>query len=178
MRTREQKHEEVASLREKISRANSVIIADYRGLSVGEAADLRSRLRQLGTDSIEYRVTKNTLVRLAVKGTPSEVVEPFLQGPTALAIAYEEPTPLAKTLVDYSKQNEKFEIKGGMIEGELVDLDAIRRLAALPSKDELRARLMASLQAPMQNLAGTLYAVLGNLRNVLDERQRQLEGSE
>jgi large subunit ribosomal protein L10 len=175
MRTRAQNENEVALLREKISKANSLVLADYRGLSVSEADDLRTRLRQAGEGKIEYRVAKNTLMRLAVRGTGSEGVAPYLVGPTALAIAYDEPMTLAKALVDYSKQNEKFEIKGGMIDGEVVDLAAIRQLAALPSKDELRARLMAALQAPMQNLAGTLQSLLGNLRNVLEQRQNQLE---
>jgi large subunit ribosomal protein L10 len=175
MRTRGQKEAEVTLLREKISRANSLVIADYRGLSVTEANKLRSKLRAGGEGGIEYRVAKNTLVRLAVRETESAGLERYLEGPTALAIAYEEPTTLAKLLVEYSKENEKFEIKGGLIEGEVVDLEAIRRLAALPSTDELRATLMAALLAPMQNLAGTLQALLGHLRNALDQRLKQLE---
>jgi large subunit ribosomal protein L10 len=114
-------------------------------------------------------------MRLAVQGTPSEGVGPYLTGPTAVALAYDEPFALAKALVEYAKQNEKFEIKGGVVEGEVVDLATIRALAALPSRDELRSMLMAALQAPMQNLAGTLQSLLGNLRNSLDQRLKQLE---
>jgi large subunit ribosomal protein L10 len=150
-------------------------VADYRGLTVDEANDLRNKLRQAGDGQVEYRVAKNRLVRLAVKGTPSEVLEPYLIGPTALAIAFDEPTAMAKALVDYAKQNEKLEIKGGVVEGDVVDLDAVRRLAALPSREELYSALMATLQSPMQNLAGTLQSLLGHLRNALDRRQEQLE---
>ena len=175
MRTRAQKETEVDLLRDKLSRATAVVLADYRGLSVAEAAELRAKLREAGDSQIEYRVAKNTLMRLAVRGTTSELMEPYLQGPTAVAIAYDEGASMAKALVDYAKQNEKFEIKGGVIEGEVVDLAAIRRLAALPSQDELRSMLMATIQAPMQNLAGTLYALLGHVRNALEQRQQQLE---
>jgi large subunit ribosomal protein L10 len=175
MRTREQKQTEIEALRDCIARAQSVLVADYRGLTVDEANDLRTKLRQVGEGQVEYRVAKNRLVRLAVKGTPSEVLEPYLIGPTALAIAFEEPTAMAKALVDYAKQNEKLEIKGGIVEGDVVDLDAVRRLAALPSREELYSMLMSTLQSPMQNLAGTLQSLLGNLRNVLDRRQEQLE---
>ncbi len=96
-------------------------------------------------------------------------------GPTGVALSYDEPSALAKVLVDYAEENEKFEIKGGVVEGEVVDLDAIKRFAALPSKHELRGMLAGTLQAPMRNLAGTLHSLLGNLRNALEARQRQLD---
>jgi large subunit ribosomal protein L10 len=175
MRTRDEKSGEVDLLRDRLQRANSVALADYRGLSVSDAIALRSRLRAVSDGQIEYRVTKNTLLRLAVADTPAAPLESYLVGPTAVAFAFDEPAALAKTLVDYAKENEKFEIKGGMFDGELLDLEGIRALAALPSKDELRSMLMATLLAPMQNLSGTLYALLGNLRNALDQRREQLE---
>ena len=175
MRTRAQKEADVELLREMVSKANSIVLADYRGLSVPESNDLRARLRAVGEGQIEYRVARNALLRLAVKGTAAEPLEVHFEGPTAVAVSYEEPLLLTKALVDYAKQNDKFEIKGGLVEGELVDLDQIRRMAALPSKDELRSRLMAGMLAPMQNLAGGLYALLGNVRNALEQRQKQLE---
>ncbi len=175
MRTREEKSDEVDLLRDRLQRANSVVLADYRGLSVSDAIALRSRLRAAGEGQIEYRITKNTLLRRAVADTDAAQLEDYLVGPTAVAFAFDEPATLAKTRVDYAKENEKFEIKGGLIEGELLDLEGIRALAALPSKDELRSMLMATLQAPMQNLSSTLYALLGNVRNALDQRREQLE---
>lgn len=177
MRSRQYKEGEVEALRERAARAVGIVIADYRGLSVAESAELRAKLRKEGGKQVEYRVTKNTLLRRALAGTPASALEPYLSGPTALAFAFDEPAAIARLLVGYAKQNEKFQIKGGLVEGELVDLAAIRALAALPGKDELRARLMAALLAPMTNLAGSLRSLLGNLRGALVERQKQLEAS-
>ncbi len=174
MRTREQKAGEVEMLRDRIERANTIVLADYRGLSVSDANALRGRLRSAG-DRIEYRITKNTLLRRAVEGTAAEPLREYLVGPTAVAFSFEEPAELVKALVDYAKENESFEIKGAWVEGELIDLEGVRAIAALPSKDELRAQLMATLLAPMQNLAGTLHALLGHVRNALEQRQQQLE---
>jgi large subunit ribosomal protein L10 len=175
MRTRVEKETEVTELRERAARANALILADYRGLTVSDANDLRGRLRAIGEGNIEYRVTKNTLLRIALSGTDLQAIEPLLAGPTAVALAFDEPSVLAKALVDYAKENEKFEIKGGFIDGEVVDLAEVRALAALPGKDELRSQLMSAIQAPMQNLTSTLYALLGNMRNALEQRQNQLE---
>ena len=175
MQTRKEKEAEVDGLRDQISRASSVLLADYRGLSVVQANDLRARLRKDGEGQFAYRVAKNTLIRRAVEGTTAEGVAQHLAGPTALALAFEEPGALAKSLVDFAKENEQFEIKGGVVEGEIVDLAEIRALADLPTKEELRGMLAGAIQAPLRNLAGTLQAVLGQLRGVLEQRQNQLE---
>ena len=177
MRTREQKENEVASLQKKLTSASSVMLVDYRGLTVADANDLRARLRQLGDGSVDYCVAKNTLIRRAANAAGAESLGPYLNGPTALAFAYEEPSALAKALVDYAKENEKLEIKGGLVEGEVVDLAEIRKLAQLPSRDELRAMFLRTLRAPTQKLAGTLNALLGHVRNALEERMKQLETS-
>jgi large subunit ribosomal protein L10 len=174
MRTRAEKDQEVALLREKIGRANTLILADYRGLTVAELNDLRQRLRRTG-DQTEYRVTKNTMLRRALRDTPGEPAAVLATGPTALALAYDEPCALSKTLVDYARENEKFEIKGGLVEGEVVDLASIRTIAALPPMEELRARLACGLASPLRNLAGTLHALLGGVRSALDQRLGQLE---
>jgi large subunit ribosomal protein L10 len=174
MRTKQQKRDELTALREKVARAPGLVVANYRGLSVAEARELRSRLQAAG-NTYEYRVAKNTLLRLAVKGTSAEGIAPKLVGPTAVAFAYAEPAALAKALVDYAKEHEKFEIKGGVIDGAVVDLAEVRALAALPSKNELRATLMATLRSPLQSLAGTLAGLLGGVRNALEQRRKQLE---
>ncbi len=176
MHTRQQKEQLVHELHEKFAAMNSAIAVDYRGLTVKEAQDLRRRCRAAGEGQIEYRVAKNTLLRRAVDGTSASALVEYLTGPTAVALSFDEPWALAKVLVDYAKENEKFEIKGGVIEGEIVDLDSIRKLAALPSRQELRGMLAGTLQAPLRNLAGTLHALLGHLRNALDARQQQLDG--
>ncbi len=175
MQTRKEKEVEVEGLRDRIARASSVLLADYRGLSVAQANDLRARLRKAGEGQFEYRIAKNTLIRRAVEGTGAEGVAQHLVGPTALALGFEEPGALAKSLVDFAKENEQFEIKGGVVDGEIVDLAEIRTLAELPTKEELRGMLAGVLQAPLRNLACTLQAVLGQLRGVLEQRQNQLE---
>ena len=131
--------------------------------------------KRAGDGKIEYCVAKNTLVRLAAQGTATEAMGEYLAGPTALALSFDEPAALAKVLVDYAKENEKFEIKGGLVEGEVVELATVRRLAELPTRDELRAQFLGTLQSPMRQLAGTLQALLGHLRNALEARQKQLE---
>jgi large subunit ribosomal protein L10 len=175
MRTRQQKEAEVANLKDVLGRASALLLVDYRGLTVANANDLRGRLRQVGEGVVEYRVAKNNLVKRAIEGTDAASLDELLVGPTALAIAFEENSAVAKALVEYAKENELLEIKGGVIDGERVDVAAIRALAALPTKDELRGMLAGTLQAPLRNLAGTLHALLGHMRNALEQRQSQLE---
>ncbi len=175
MLTRQQKEAEVASLKKVVEGANALLLVNYRGLTVADANELRGRLRQVGEGSVQYRVATNNLVRRAIEGTDVAEVETYLSGPTALAIAYDEPAALAKTLIDYAKDHEALEVKGGWVEGELVDLAAIKQLASFPSREELRGMLAGTLQAPLRNLAGTLQALLGHVRNALEQRAAQLE---
>lgn len=175
MLTREQKEKEVAELHQRVLDASSVLAVDYRGLTVADAGELRRKLRDAGEGAVEYRVAKNTLMRRALSGTDSEGLSDFLSGPTALAFAFDEPSAVAKALVDFAKDNEAIKIKGGVVEGETVDSAQIAALAALPSKLELRTSLAGTLQTPLRNLAGTLNALLGHLRNALEQRQGQLE---
>ena len=175
MLTRQQKQEQVEGLRAKVAKANSMVAVDYRGMTVDNANSLRSKLRQAGGTQIEYRVAKNTLLKIATHGTPLEAIAKHLEGPTAVAIAYEEPSAMAKVLIAFAKENEKFKIKGGVVDGEAVDPAAIGVIAQLPTKLELRGMLAGTLQSPLRNLAGTLQSLLGHLRNALEQRQQKLE---
>ena len=177
MLTRQQKHEEVDALKAKLAQASSLVAVDFRGMTVDDANALRGKLRQAGGKNIEYRVAKNTLLRIATHGTPLEKIDRHLSGPTAIAIAYDEPAAMAKVLVAFAKENEKFKIKGGVVDGEAADLAAITALSTLPGKRELRGMLAGTLQAPLRNLAGTLQSLLGHLRNALEQRQQKLEAS-
>jgi len=178
MLNRPQKEEQVSLLREKITAAQALVAVDYRGLNVTESNVLRAKLREAGEGrNIEYRVAKNTLVKLALEGTANQPLQSFCSGPTAVAFAFDEPAVLAKILVEYSKEIDKFKMKGGVMDGQALDLDSIEQLARLPGKQELRAMLAGTLQAPLRNLAGTLQALLGHVRNALEERQKQLEAS-
>jgi large subunit ribosomal protein L10 len=175
MLTRAEKQEQIDVLQEKLARASAVVAVDYRGLTVQQTDDLRGKLRAGGKGSFEYRVAKNTLLKRAVQGTSAEALGGLCAGPTALGIAYEEPGALAKILIEFAKQNEKFQLRGGVLEGELLDAKGVEALSKLPGKHELRGMLAGTLQAPLRNLAGTLYGLLGNLRNALEQRQGQLE---
>jgi large subunit ribosomal protein L10 len=177
MLTRQQKQEEVEALRTKLANASTLVAVDFRGLTVDDANALRGKLRQAGGKQIEYRVAKNTLLRIATQGTPLAPIDKHLAGPTAVAIAYEEPAALAKVLVAFAKEHEKFKIKGGVVDGQPADLAMISALATLPGKRELRGMLAGTLQSPLRNLAGTLQSLLGNLRNALEQRQQKLEAS-
>ena len=177
MLTRLQKSEQVEALKQKVANASSLVAIDYRGMTVDNANALRAKLRAAGGKQIEYRVAKNTLLKIATRGTPHEPLAKHLEGPTAVAIAFDEPSAMAKVLIAYAKENEKFRIKGGVFDGELVDLATIGMIAALPSKQELRGMLAGTLQSPLRNLAGTLQSLLGNLRNALEQRQQKLEAN-
>jgi large subunit ribosomal protein L10 len=177
MLTRQQKSEQVEALRAKVANANSLVAVDFRGMTVDDSNALRAKLREAGGKQIEYRVAKNTLLKIATRGTPHEPLAKHLEGPTAVAIAFEEPSAMAKVLVAFAKDNQKFRIKGGVIEGELVDPAGVASLALLPSKLELRGMLAGTLQSPLRNLAGTLQSLLGHLRNALEQRQQKLESN-
>ena len=107
MLTRQQKEDQLAALSSLLEGASTLVLVDYRGLTVPDANDLRGRLRNTGDGSVAYRVVKNSLIKRAIEGTEAAAIDSLLTGPTALAIAYDEPSALAKTLVDYSKENER-----------------------------------------------------------------------
>lgn len=175
MLTRAQKEEQVAELRERFGRATSVLVAEYRGLSVQASERLRKQLRAEGPGQYEYRVTKNSLLRRAAEGNDVAVVIDHFKGPTAVAISYGDPVRMAKILVDYAKQNEIFQIRGGMLDGRALGQAEIATLATLPSLDELRGKLVGLLQAPAANLARLLAAPGAQLARLVEARRKQLE---
>lgn len=172
MLTRAQKESQVGELKEKFARATGVIVADYRGIDVQSANVLRSKLR---AGSHEYRVAKNTLLRLASEGTDVEAIRGTFEGPTAIAISFGDPVALAKTLVDYSKEHESFQIRGGVVEGKALDRAQIGTLATLPSLLQLRGQLACLLQAPATKLARVLQAPAAQLARVVAARKEKLE---
>lgn len=177
MLNRTQKEAQISELRDKFSRATSVLVADYRGVDVQSVNELRQRLRREGGSQFEYRVTKNTLLRRAVEGLEAEALNPCFEGPTAVAFAYGDPVGLAKLLVGYAKQYEVFELKGGWLEGRVIDRAQIATLATLPSLEELRGRLVGLLQAPATQLAQVLAAPGSQLARLVEARRAQLEES-
>jgi large subunit ribosomal protein L10 len=148
----------------KLATAKAAFIADYRGLNVDQINDLRGKLRDSG---VEYRVVKNTLLRLAAKGTSFECLSEYLQGPTAIAIAQEDPVAPAKVLSDYAKDSKFFELKTAVLEGKILSADEVKALAELPSREVLLAKMLGSINAPVSNFVGVLAAVPRSLVQVL-----------
>jgi large subunit ribosomal protein L10 len=161
---REQKKSLVQALNAELLRSSIVIVVHYKGLSVADVSKLRDALYRQG---VAMKVTKNTLSLLSVKGTPYESsIKGFLSGPTALVHA-NDPVAAAKTLSEYSKENEKLVILGGAMAGERLSEAQIHALAKLPSLDELRGKLLGLISAPARNIACVVNAVLAQVPRVI-----------
>ena len=146
---REEKTELLNTLHEVFSNAESVVITEYLGLTVAEADELRNKVRDAGAS---LRVTKNRIARLAVKDTKFEGLADLFKGPVAMAYA-NDPIAACKACVEFAKNNEKLVIVGGALSDKALTLDEIKELAAIPSMDELRAKLVGLIQAPAAKLA-------------------------
>jgi large subunit ribosomal protein L10 len=146
---REEKTELLGMLNEVFNNSESVVIAEYLGLTVAEADDLRNKVREAGAS---LRVTKNRIAKLAVKGTKFEALADLFKGPIAMAYA-NDPIAACKACVEFAKNNEKLVIVGGALSDKTLTLDEIKELAAIPSIDELHAKLIGLLQAPASKLA-------------------------
>ncbi len=151
----EQKQAVVAEVAAKLAGAQAVIVAEYRGLDVEHVTRLRARARKSG---LYLRVLKNTLARRAVKGTPFEKLSERMVGPLMYGIAV-DPVAGAKVLADFAKENEHFVIRGGAMANSVMSDKEVKALALLPSRDELLARLMGTMQAPIATLVRTMNEV-------------------
>lgn len=161
----ENKKVKVEEIREKFSNAKSAILVDYRGLTVSEATELRTKFREAG---VEYKVYKNNLMKLAIKESSYEGLTADLAGPSAVAFGYEDPVTPAKIIKDFAKDHEKLELKAGVVEGEYYDNAKIIEIADIPSREVLLSRLVGSFQAPISNFA---YLV----KNIVDKRVEEGE---
>ncbi|MEZ4598412.1 MAG: 50S ribosomal protein L10 [Syntrophotaleaceae bacterium] len=167
---KESKEKVIAEVSDLLSSAKATFLADYRGLDVEKTNQLRGELRAVGVD---YRVVKNTLMRLAAKGTEAECLDKLLAGPTAVAFAQNDPAASAKVLSEFAKNNKNFELKGGALGGKLLSVDEVQALADLPSREVLLAKLLGSINAPVSNFVGVLAAVPRSLVQVLAAIQDQ-----
>ena len=150
------KEAKVAEIKEKLEKAQSVILADYQGLTVEEDTQLRKSLREAG---VEYKVYKNTLVTIAAKELNLEGICEYLEGPVSIAFGYEDATAPARILNDFAKDHKKLELKAGIVEGEIFDKDKVEQLATIPSKEVLIAKLLGSIKSPLSNLAYLINAI-------------------
>ena len=140
----------VAEISEQIKDAGSIVVVDYRGLTVAQDTALRKAFREEG---VTYKVYKNTFITSAIKGTEFESIGTYLEGPTAIAIGRADATAPARVLGKFVKEADKLEIKGGVVEGTLYDAKGITAIASIPSRDELISKLLGSLQSPITNFA-------------------------
>jgi large subunit ribosomal protein L10 len=167
---RPEKEAKVSEVQQKFTMSKSVILADYRGLNVMEVTELRKKLREAG---VEYRVVKNTLTSRAAKAANIDGLDQFLSGPTALAFGIDDVVAPAKILADFAKDHKKLELKGGVLEGKVIDLDAVKQLANLPSREVLLGQLAGMLQAPMRGLVTVLSGPLRNLTYAVEAVRKQ-----
>jgi large subunit ribosomal protein L10 len=140
----------VAEISEQIKDADSIVVVDYRGLTVAQDTELRKMLRSEG---VTYKVYKNTFITSAIKGTDFEGIGSYLEGPTAIAVSKTDATAPARVLAKFAKTADKLEIKGGIVEGTVYDAKGIGVISAIPSRDELISKLLGSLQSPITNFA-------------------------
>ena len=140
----------VAEISEAIKDAQSVVLVDYRGLTVEQDTALRKQLREAG---INYKVYKNTMMNFAFKGTDFEALAPFLEGPSAIAISSADATAPARDLAKFAKTANKLEIKAGVVEGAVYDAQGMAAISQIPSRDELLSKLLGSIQSPITNFA-------------------------
>ena len=146
----------VAEISENIKDAQSVVLVDYRGLTVEQDTKLRKLCRENG---VTYKVYKNTMMNFAFKGTQFEALAPYLEGPSAAAISTTDATAPARVLCKFAKEADKLEIKGGVVEGIAYDAAGIATIATIPSRDELIAKFMGSIQSPITNFARVIKQI-------------------
>ena len=162
--------EEVKELSKTLSKATAVYFTEYHGLSVSDMTRLRSEFFKV---EVDYRVAKNTLIKLAAKENEIGGIDGLLKGSTAMAISYGEPVSPAKVIKEFNKDNDLPTVKGILFEGEFMPGDQFSRLADLPSKDELLGKLVGLLNSPMQKLVSTLNAPAQNLLGVLSNLNKK-----
>lgn len=164
----------VAEISEAIKDAQSVVLVDYRGLTVEQDTALRKQLREAG---INYKVYKNTMMNFAFKGTDFEALAPFLEGPSAIAISNADATAPARELAKFAKTASKLEIKAGVVEGTVYDAQGMAAISLIPSREELLSKLLGSIQSPITNFARVMNqlaekAAQAHVRHLQQQQKR------
>ncbi len=166
----EAKRATIEGLREELAGSTAVIVSEYRGLKVGELAEIRRALRK---QDVSYRVVKNRLLKIAAADSNGAALAPLLVGPTAIAIGRGDETTAAKAVLDATRPFKIVRITGAVLGDRRIDADAVIRLAALPPRPVLQARLAGAMQAPIATLAGLLAASIRNLGHALAQVRDQ-----
>jgi large subunit ribosomal protein L10 len=163
--TLQAKTQNVEEIKEKIKNSQSMILVDYRGLDVEQLTQLREQYRKAG---VEYKVYKNTMMRFAFKDSGFEGFNEYLKGPSAVAFGYDDPVQAAKITSEFAKENEKLEIKAGIVDGKIIGIDEVNDLASLPSKEVLIAQVLGGFNAPIQGFTNVLQGTIRSLAIVLN----------
>lgn len=174
MAKKEDKATTITNLRSKLSRAQSMVLANYRGLTVAQMTDLRRKARDIG---VELRVVKNTLTSRAAGEIGASDLDVHLKGPTAIAFGYSDPVAPARLMVDFARTARVVELKGGYVEGRVLSPQEVRALAILPSREVLLSQVLAAMMGPMSNMASVLLAPLRGIAAVTDELRKQRESA-
>jgi len=170
MKSKGKKKEELDALKKDLEQAKNLCVAQFQGMTVLQDTDLRQKIRETKS---QYRVVKNTLAKKAAEGTAAEGVAKSFDGSTAIAYNAGDPVSLAKALTAYAKTNPLFVFKAGMVEGRVINLADISSIAAMPSKEELIAKLLFLINSPAQRLAVALNGVARNLAVVMQQAVEQ-----
>ena len=168
----EKKQKITEDLHERFSKSAIVVVADYKGLDVSSMNALRRKLRE---EDIEFQVAKNTLLIRAAKDTEAALIEDYFKGPSAVALSYTDPVAPAKILAQFAKDNQKLEIKGGVLKNKVLDVDAIKALAKLPSREVLLGQLLSVLNEVPTSFVRTIAEIPRSLLNVLTAIRDQKE---
>ena len=170
----EQKKTIVKDLQEKFSKKEILIVTDYKGLNVQDVNSLRRKLREAGT---EYQVVKNSLLVRACKDTDVEILKDYFTGPSAIALSYDDPVAPAKLLTEFAKENNKLEIKVGVMNGKVLDLSKINELSSLPSHEVLLGQLLSVMNGVPSSLVRALGDVPRKMLNLLQAIKEQKEAA-
>jgi len=170
----EEKQQITKDLHDRFARSAIIVVTDYQGLDVASISDLRRKLRE---SNIEYQVVKNTLLVRAAEGTEVALIKDHFKGPSAVAISYDDPVAPAKVLSQFAKDNNKLEIKVGVLNGKVLDNQAIKALATLPSREVLLAQFLSALNAVPTSIVRVLAEIPRGLVNVLTAIKDQKEAA-
>ena len=168
----EEKQKIAEDLHERFSKSAIVVVTDYKGLDVSAMNDLRRKLRE---EDIEFQVAKNTLLIRAAKDTEVALIQDYFKGPSAVALSFKDPVAPAKILAQFAKDNKKLEIKGGVLKGKVLDVDAIKALAKLPSREVLLGQLLSVINEVPSSFVRTIAEIPRSLLNVLTAIRDQKE---
>ena len=173
--SRAQKEQMVADYADKLSRSNAIFLTDYRGLTVSQMESLRGKIREAGG---AHNIVKNTLAARALEAANLPVLEDMLNGPTAISYAFEEVPALAKALEDFAKETEILEIKGGLMDGNVLGPEQVSSLASMPPREVLFAQLLGLIQQPGNGVAGVINAAGNKLAATLKAYAEKMENAE